>query len=91
MVIGAHVVLCLTAGFFKNNIFASKMDQDYGFWNLSKKLDINFFMILIYIESLYYPLYSCTNPIFGGNLVPEICQKMLLANQIAQFLNQLDL
>ena len=91
MVIGTHVVLYLTAGFFKNNTFASKMYQKCGFWNLSEKLDINFFVILIYIESLYYPLYSCTNPIFGGNLVPEICHKMRLAKQIAQFLNQLDL
>ena len=47
MVIEAHVVLCLTAGFFKNNIFASKMDQKCGFWNLSENLDINFFVIYI--------------------------------------------
>ena len=29
------------------------------------------------------------NPIFGKNPVPEIWTKMLLANQIARFLNQL--
>ena len=91
MVIGAHIVLCVTVGFFENNIFASKMDQKYGFWNLLEKLNINFLVILIYNGSVYYLLYSCTNPIFGGNLVPEICNKMLLVNQIAQFLNQLDL
>ena len=37
-------------------------------------------------------LCSCTNPILGENLVPEIqecSQPMLSANQIAGFLNQL--
>ena len=33
--------------------------------------------------------YSCTNPIFWKNQVPEIQVKMLVANQIAGFLNQL--
>ena len=44
---------------------------------------------MVYKESLYYLLYSCTNPIFVENLVPEIYAKMLLANEIAEFLNQL--
>ena len=34
---------------------------------------------------------SCTNPIFVKNLFPEIWNKMLLANQIAGFFNQLSL
>ena len=33
-------------------------------------------------------MYSWTNPIFGKNLAPEIQAKMLSANQIAGFLNQ---
>ena len=48
-----------------------------------------FFLDLVYNESLYYLLYSCTNPIFGKSLVPKICAKMLLANQITGLLNQL--
>ena len=44
---------------------------------------------MVYNESLYYLLYSCTNPISGNNLVPELWAKMLLANQITGFLNQL--
>ena len=91
MVLGAHVVLCMRAGFFENNIFAQKMDQKQGFLDLLENLVISFFLILIYKESLYYLLYCSTNPIFWGNLVPEIWAKILLVNQIAGFLNQLDL
>ena len=42
-------------------------------------------------ESLYCLLSSCTNHIFGENVVPKIQTKMLVANQIADFLSQLDL
>ena len=48
-----------------------------------------FFQDLVYDESLYYLMYSSTNPIFGKNLVSEIQTKILLANQIAGALNQL--
>ena len=34
-------------------------------------------------------LYFCTNFIFGKHLVPEIWAKILLINQIVNFLNQL--
>ena len=44
---------------------------------------------MAYNDSLYYLLYSCTDPIFGRNVVPEILAKMLSANQIARFSNQL--
>ena len=44
---------------------------------------------MFYNENLYYFLCFSTNPIFGKNLVPEIKAKMLSANQIAGFLNQL--
>ena len=42
---------------------------------------------MVYKESSYYLLYSCTNPILGKNLVPEIWAKMLSVNQTAGFLN----
>ena len=65
------------------------MDQKIGFYEFSGKLSNQLFLNLVYKESLYYLLYSCTNPIFVENLVPEIYAKMLLANEIAEFLNQL--
>ena len=49
----------------------------------------HFFFNLLYNESLQYFLYSCTNLMFGKNLVPEIWAKMLSSNQIKGFLNQL--
>ena len=45
-----------------------------------------FFFKFVVLFSLYYLLYSCTNPILGKNLVPEIWTKMLSTNQIAGFL-----
>ena len=48
-------------------------------------------MIMFYDKDLYYLLYSCTNSIFGGDMVLEIWVEMLLTNQIAGFLNQIDL
>ena len=48
-----------------------------------------FFLNLLSNESLYNLLYSCTNLIFGKNLVHEIWAKMFLANKIAKFLNQM--
>ena len=59
------------------------------FLDLLKNSVIIFYLNLVYNESLYYLLYSCTNPIFGKSLVPEIWAKMCLANQIVGFLNQL--
>ena len=41
---------------------------------------------MVYNENLYYLLYSCTNPISGINLVPEIQVKILFANLIVGFL-----
>ena len=52
-----------------------------GFLNLLKNL--------FYNKDLCYLLCSYTNPIFGKPLVPEIWVKVLSANQIAGFLNQL--
>ena len=54
------------------------------------KFSYYIFLNLVYNESLYYLLYALINLIFGGKiLVPEILTKVLLANQIAGFLNQL--
>ena len=60
-----------------------------GFLNLLKNFVVSFFLNLVYNESFCYLLYSCTNPIFRKSLVPEIWAKMLLANHVAGFLNQL--
>ena len=65
----------------------TKNGQQIGFFKFIGKFS-HFLLNLVYNERLYYLLYSCTNPIFGKNLVPEIWAKMLLANQITGFLNQ---
>ena len=41
-----------------------------GFFGFIGKFSQQFFLNLVYKESLYYLLYSCTNPILGKNLVP---------------------
>ena len=59
------------------------------FLKFIRKFGHYFFVNLVHNESLFYLLYSLTNPIFGKNLVTEIWPKVFLANQIARFLNQL--
>ena len=71
--------------FWKNG---PKMDYKQGFLNLLENVVIIFFQNLFFNESLYL-LYSCTNLIFGKNLVREIWARMLSVNQIAGFLYQL--
>ena len=89
------VVECDRARFFEKNLVAQKRGKmgkkwpKIGLFKFIRKFSPQFFWNLVYNESLYYLLYSCTNPIFGKNLVPEIWVKMLLVNQIAGFLNQL--
>ena len=61
-----------------------KLAKNRGFFNLKKNFVINFHWILFYNENLYYLLCSCTNPIFGKNLVPEIYANILSANLIAK-------
>ena len=56
---------------------------------LLKKLIIIFFLNLVNNESVYYFLCYCKNTICMENVVHEIWAKMLLANQIAGFLNEL--
>ena len=63
--------------------------RNIGFFEFIEKFRYYLFLNLIYNESLYYLLYLCINLIFGKNLVPVIWTKMLLANQIVGFLNQI--
>ena len=66
------------------------MGQKQGFLNLLRNLVFFFlFLNLVDKESLFYLLYSSTNPILRKNLVPKIRAKMLSVNQIAGSLNRL--
>ena len=47
-----------------------------------------FLLNLFYNDNLYYLLCSCTNPIFGKILLPEIWSQMFSANQIAEIFKQ---
>ena len=59
-----------------------------GFFVLKEKFGHKFSLNLFYNESLYYLLCSCTNPLFGKSVVPEMWVKVPSAIQIARFLNQ---
>ena len=77
------------AGFSRKCSFApemGKMGQKQGFFEFIGKLSHYFFLNKVYKEILYL-LYSCTNPILGKILLPEIWAKMLSTNQIAVFLS----
>ena len=76
---------CMVAKFFERNFFDPKISWKEGFVLVS----YFFFQNFIYNEILYFLLYSCANPIFGENLVLEIWVKVLQANHIARFLDQL--
>ena len=81
-----------SARFFKKKYFVPKMEKmglKIGFFEFIGKFSLEFFLHLVYKESSYYLLYSCTNPILGEIQVSEIWAKMLSANQIAGFLNRL--
>ena len=60
-----------------------------GLFEFIEEFGHYFFLNFVYNESLYCFLNSCTNPIFAKNPVPEIWTKMLSANQIVGFLDQL--
>ena len=62
---------------------------DLGFVKYMEKFSYYVFLNLVYNESLYQLLYAWKNFIFMKIPVPEIWPKMLLANQIAEFLNQI--
>lgn len=75
---------CRLGLFFETNIFNPKMEkmgQIYS--NLLKNSVIHFFFNLVSNETLYYLLYSCTDPIFWKYLIPKIWAKTFLTNQIA--------
>ena len=89
MVLEAHV-LCLTEPDFFENFFCPTNGENgpkIGFLGFIGKCSHYFFLNLVYKESSCYLLYFWTNPLLGKNLVPEVWTKMLLANQIAGFLN----
>ena len=76
------------ARFFLIFFLSQKCTQNF-FFGFTEKFSHYFFLNLVYKESSYYLLYSCSNPILGKNPVLEIWAKMLLANQIVGFLNWL--
>ena len=90
MVLGVHV-LCMTELDFMKNIFAPKVRKwaknksKIGFFEVFGKLSHYFFLNLFYNKSLHYVLYFCISFKFGKNLIPDICAKMLFANQIVGF------
>ena len=73
------------------NIFAPKVRKwaknksKIGFFEVFGKLSHYFFLNLFYNKSLHYVLYFCISFKFGKNLIPDICAKMLFANQIVGF------
>ena len=86
-----HTKLCVIEPDFFEKFCApetQKMAQKQSFLNLSKNLVTNFFLNLFYNESLYH-LLCLRYSKFRTNLTPKTQTKMLLANQIADFLNQL--
>ena len=83
--------LCMTIRFCRKSFFCLHNwgnGPKIGFFEFEEKFGHQFSLNLFYIENLYL-LCSCTNPIFGKNLVSEIEAEMLSANQIAGFLNGL--
>ena len=75
MMLGAQVVLCVTAAFFENNIFALKMEAMSQKWAENKIFWINgkfsnyFFQNLVHNEKLYYKILflrygpKCSRPV----------------------------
>ena len=73
----------------KWGIWTKKMSQIKVFWIYWRIWSLFFFLNFINNESLYFFLNSCTNPIFRKTPVPKIWTKVIVANQIVGFLNQL--
>ena len=75
MVLGADVVICMTKLDFLKKIFLTNCGYygpATGLFEFIGKIFINFFLDLSYSGSLYYFLYSHTNPKFGNKLVAEV-------------------
>ena len=77
MVLGNHVLYVIEMDFLRKRFFCPKNGPYIGFVKFTGKFSDCFFLNFLYKESLYNLLYSCTNPILGKNLVPEIWAKML--------------
>ena len=75
------------AGYFGKK-FLPKNVPKIEFFEIVEKFGHYFFLDLFYKERSYYLPCYCANTLFGKYLFPEIWAKMLLANQIAPFLNQ---
>ena len=68
----------------------STLGQTEIFLNLLKNLVLFFTeFVLLFVLFLLNLMFSCTNPIFGKNLILEVWVKMLSANWSARFLNRL--
>ena len=77
MVLGAHVLLHVTEPDFLKKVLLSKKwekwaknGQKIAFFKFIRKFS-HFFWNLAHSESLYYLLYSCTNPIFKSTIFLE--------------------
>ena len=72
------------------NFFAQKLGEwaKNRLFDFKEKSGHSFSLNLFHKFFFCYLMCSCTNPIFGKNIFPEIQAKMLSANQIAGFLNQ---
>ena len=69
------MLLCMTKSDFWGKFFFPKNGPKIGFFESIGKCSHYFFLNLVYKESLYQLLYSCTNPTLEENLVPEIGPK----------------
>ena len=91
MMLGAQVVLCITEPDFLKKMFYSQNGENRpspGFFECIEKFS---FLSVWPIRKVYITVIPVClkNFIFGKILVSEIWPKMLFANQIAGFLNQL--
>ena len=80
--------LSMTASFL-GKLVLSKIGPKTGFFEFKEKFGHSFSPNLFYNEIFYYLLCSCTNPLFGKDLISEIYAKILSVSQIAEFLNEL--
>lgn len=78
----------------ENNIFNQRIPRNWikwSFFQVVRKLDNKFFQNFLHNKSLFHLLYSCANLIRAKILIHGIWAKRILANQIAEFSNQLHL
>ena len=87
VVLVVYVGMCMTAASF-GKLLSQKWENwpNIEFFEFIDEFGDLFSLNFVYNESSHYLIYLSTNTIFG-NLIPEICVKMPLANQIAGVLN----